>query len=409
MSLAEVLNPARREAASGFLAAVADEVTRETVRQVAAQFGWPARAVREGGVAAARALLEGSAAPEILLVDVSESGDPLAAIDGLADHCEPGTKVVVLGQTNDVALYRSLMRLGVSDYLVKPLSAEALAETLRRMQRPLAAAPSAKTARVIAVIGARGGVGATSLAVSTAWGLANHHQQKTVLLDLDMQFGAAALTLDVEPGRGLRDILVNPERIDGLLVSSAMTRVGDRLRVMGAEEPLEDEIQIGPEGLRALLAALADACEAVVIDTPRRTDALTREVLARADAVAIVTDLSLPAMRDAQRLVRLARALKPGREVTVIANRVGGVSGEIPQAEFVRGVGAPIDIVAPADPKAAEAGAEHAKPLIETAAKSPLGAELRRLTTRLSGQVAPFEAEPAPEDARAWLKRVLGR
>jgi pilus assembly protein CpaE len=314
----------------------------------------------------------------------------------------------VLGQTNDIALYRGLLRLGVSDYLVKPLSAEVLAETLRRIQRPEPTAAAARTARVIAVIGARGGVGATTLAVSTAWELAGGQKQRTVLLDLDMQFGAAALTLDVEPGRGLRDILSNPERIDSLLVSSATTRVGDRLRVLGAEEPLEDEIQVGAEGLKALLASLADSCDAVVIDTPRRTDGLTREVLASADTVVVVTDLSLPAMRDGQRLAKLVRALKPGREVLVAANRVGGIPGEIPQAEFVRGLGCPLDFVVPADAKAAEAGAQHAKPLIETAGKGPAGAELRRLAARAAG-LSPTEAPKDADDARSWLKRVLGR
>jgi len=406
MTLAHALPEVRPGAAPAFLATVADAVTRETVRQVAAQFGWPAARVHEGGAAAARELLEKHPAPQVLLVDASDSADPIAAMDALADVCDPGAKVIVLGQANDIGLYRALMRMGVAEYLVKPLSAEVLIETLRRLQRPEAAPAAARPARVIAVIGARGGVGATSLAVSTAWELAHAHQQRTVLLDLDLQFGAAALSLDLEPGRGLRDILANPERIDALLVASAMTRVGDRLRVLGAEEPLEDEIAVGPEGLRALLDALSETCDAVVIDTPRRGDALAREVLLRADSVVVVTDLTLPAMRDAQRVARLARSLRGGREVLVVGNRVGGVAGEIPQAEFVRGLGCPLDLLAPMDGKAAEASAEHAKPLIETAGKGPLGLEMRRLVARVSGG-APL-AEPA-EDARSWLKRVLGR
>ncbi|HEX3700477.1 MAG TPA: AAA family ATPase [Phenylobacterium sp.] len=394
-------------AAPAFLATVADEVTREAVRQAAAQFGWLPARVRDGGAAQARAMLQETACPSILLVDVSESADPLADLDALAEVCDPGTRVLALGQTNDIDLYRALMRLGVTEYLVKPVSAELLVDVLRRAQQVAAPAPEAAgAARVFAFIGARGGVGTTSLALSAAWSLAREHAKRTVLLDLDMQFGAAALSLDLEPERGLREILANPERIDSLLLTSAMTHAGDQFRILSAEEPLEDDLEVAPAGLQALLGALNEACEAVVVDVPRRADRATREVLARADVVTVVTDLSLPAMRDAQRLVRLLGALRPRGAVLVVANRVGGAVGELPQAEFVRGLGAPLAFAVPAEPKAAEAAAEQAKPLVEAAGRTPLAAELRRLAARLA------EAEDAPVEAAepaSWLKRVLGR
>jgi pilus assembly protein CpaE len=395
------------EAAPAFLATVVDDVTREIVRQVASQFGWPASRVREGGVAAAQELLRDAPAPTVLLVDVSDSDDILRAMDALAEVCDTHTRVVALGQANDIALYRELIRLGVSDYLVKPVTADVLADALRRASRtPAPEAAPAKPARTIALIGARGGVGATTMAVSLAWALAEEQLQRTVLLDLDMQFGAAALSLDLEIGRGLREMLTNPERIDSLLIGSAMVHAGERLRILGGEEPLEDDVDVGPQGLQALISALSESCESVVVDTPRRADRLTRELLAQAEVVGVVTDLSLPAMRDTHRLLTLLKGLRPQGETLVIANRVGGVAGEAPQAEFERGIGARLDALIPYDAKAAVACAEQAKPLIATSKGSPAGAELRRLVAQLAGG-APV-AEPAAERP-SWLKRIVGR
>jgi pilus assembly protein CpaE len=328
-------------------------------------------------------------------------------MDTLAEVCDPHTRVIAIGLANDVGLYRALMRMGVSEYLVKPVAVEALTEALHRAERPQVAEPQrTKPARVMAVIGARGGVGATSLALSAAWSLAHDQQVSTVLLDLDMQFGAAALSLDLEPGRGLREILTNPERMDSLLIGSAMIHQSDRLRILGAEESLEDEIDIGPAGLQALLANLGETCEVVVVDTPRRADRLTRDVLARAEMAIVVTDLSLAGMRDTQRLLALLKTLRPQGGVLVVANRVGGVAGEVPQAEFERGVGAKLDIVVPADAKAAVAAAEQARPLVAAAKASPAAAELRRVAARFTGEPDAPAAEP---QKASLLQRLMGR
>ncbi|WP_374472529.1 CpaE family protein [Phenylobacterium sp.] len=396
------------DTAPTFLATVVDDVTREAVRQAAAQFGWPASRVREGGAAAARELLRDAPAPAVLLVDASDADDVLTAMDALAEVCEPHTRVIALGQANDIGLYRALMRMGVSDYLVKPVATETLAEAIARARRTEAPEPApARPTRVMALVGARGGVGATSLAVSAAWALAGEHQQKTVLLDLDLQFGAAALSLDLETGRGLREILSNPDRIDSLLIGSAMVQHGERLRVLGAEEPLDEEVTLASAGLQALLGGLADDCDAVVVDLPRRTDAVSRDLLARAETVGVVTDLSLAGMRDAQRLLALLKGLRPEGRILLIANRVGGTSGEVPQAEFERGVGAKLDLVVPHDGKMAEAAAQEAKPLLAAARGGPAETALRKLPALLAG-VAPVDA--APEGgAASWMKRLLGR
>jgi pilus assembly protein CpaE len=298
------------------------------------------------------------------------------------------------------------MELGVADYLVKPVPAPLLRDALQQARRSDLPAPGqTSAARTLAVLGARGGVGVTTLAASIGWGLATDPRLRTVLLDLDLQQGAMALGLDIEPGRGLRELLSAPERIDSLLIGSAAAQQGERLRVLAAEEPLDQPIDLAPQGLDALLAALAETADAVVIDLPRRLDALGRGALAVADAAIIVTDLSLPALRDTQRLLKLLAGLRPDRDTLVVANRIGVVPGEVPQAEFERGIGRSIDFLVPADVKAAAAAAEQGSPLLAVAKPGPMVVELRRLVSRVAGGAAP----PDPAAPSSLLKRLLGR
>jgi pilus assembly protein CpaE len=338
---------------------------------------------------------------------VSDSEDVLAAMDTLAEVCEPHTRVIALGVANDVTLYRELMRIGVSDYLVKPVTAEALTEALHRAERRQAAEPApSKPARIVALVGARGGVGATSLALSVAWEAAHARQQRTVLIDLDLQFGAAALALDLEPGRGLREILANPERIDSLLLGSAMAHQSEKLRILGAEESLEDDVEVAPRALQALFSALSDEADLIVVDVPRRADRLSREALARADAVVVVTDLSLSGMRDTQRLLGLLKTLRPQGGIAVAANRTGSGAGEVPQAEFERAIGTTLNVRVPFDVKAATAAAEQAKPLVAASRTAPAADELRRLAALVTGE-APVTA-PEPEKG-SWVQRLMRR
>jgi pilus assembly protein CpaE len=378
--------PAPTGARGALLASVADDVTRETVKAVLAQLGWQNAKCRKGGAEAALDFIKSDGPPALLVVDISGSADPLDAIEALIALRGADTKLIAIGMENDVGLYRRLIERGVSDYLVKPLQSQALLDAIQSATRAERGEPApAKAARVVAIIGARGGVGATTIAASSAWTMAKEKQQRVVLLDLDLHFGSLALSLDLEPGRGLREILNNPDRVDSLLVRSAMTKAGEGLRLLAAEEPLETVLPANPGGFDALLADLAGSTDCVVIDVPRALTGLTRHALAIADAIGIVSEQSLPAMRDTQRLLALVKSMRADAQALVIANRVGGIAGEIGRADFERGIGAKVDFSVPADTKAAIAAAERAKAFAEVARDAKCLAELRRLATALTG------------------------
>ncbi|MDE2357194.1 MAG: AAA family ATPase [Alphaproteobacteria bacterium] len=401
------------QSASFQMVAVAgDEDTRQMLAAVARQVGLPGAQISEGGASAALSLVRSGQPPELLVVDLADSPDPILDIRALLSATSGATAVIALGVINDVRLYRALIDAGARDYLVKPVTAEgilsALASVLESRNASASATPVSATAvsrssRTVALIGARGGVGVTSLALSVGWDVAGQGR-KTVVLDLDLHFGSAALSLDLEPGRGLKEILTNPDRVDGLLIDAAAGRAGEHLRILSAEEPLEDALELQPAGLTALLDALRPSAELVVIDVPRTLGPMSRQVLQTADLLAIVTDLSLPAMRDSQRLISLVRSLRGEAPLLLIANRVGGVGGEVSQADFERAVGAKINQVVRFDRAAAIAAAESAKPLIAAAKTPATVAALKAVSKSLSGEVA---APAGKAEATSWLRRLL--
>ena len=206
-----------------FAAYICDDNALDVLRPVVIELGWQPEKCNKGGLRNAVQSLSVSASPAILLVDLSESGDPLNDINALAEVCEPGTVVIAIGQVNDVRLYRDLLASGIHDYLLKPLSAQQVHDALNQalavfMAPRLGDGETAKRHISTAVVGARGGVGASTLATSLAWLFSDTHKAATALLDLDVHFGTDALALDLEPGRGLTDAIENPSRIDGLFI-----------------------------------------------------------------------------------------------------------------------------------------------------------------------------------------------
>jgi pilus assembly protein CpaE len=249
-------------------------------------------------------------------------------------------------------------------------------------------------------------VGATTLALSVAWTLSEQQQRRVVLLDLDLHFGSLALSLDLEPGRGLRELLSSPDRIDSLLIDAAMTGVSERLRVLGAEEPLEDNLVLGHEGLETLLTDLATRADCVVVDLPRSLGAMTRHILRAADTIGIVTDLSLPSMRDTQRLIAMIYAIRADADVRVIVNRMGGAAGEVSRPDFERGIGAKIAFAVQFDANAAMAAAERARPFVEVARQPKTQAQLQGLALGLAGEES---FAPAPPSSASFLQRLMGK
>jgi pilus assembly protein CpaE len=354
-----------------FNAFVCDDDTLELIRVAAADMGWPVEKCNKGGLRNAVQSLSVSASPNILFVDMSESGDPINDINALAEVCEPGTVVIAAGQVNDVRLYRDLLSSGIQDYLLKPLSLDQVRESLTIAQAMLAAPKHAdmlddKPHHMMAVVGVRGGVGASLVSTSLAWAMSEQAGRQTALLDLDIHFGTGALTLDLEPGRGLIDAIDNPSRIDGLFIERAMVRASDKLSLLSAEAPIHQPVLTDGSAFFQLEEELRNAFEMTIVDIPRQVLIPFPHLVSEAGTIMLVSDVTLAAARDTIRLLSWFKQNIPGARVILVANKFQNGIGELSRKEFESSIERPIDIVIPFDPKLVSQAAKLGKSYAET-------------------------------------------
>ena len=395
-----------------FVAYVCDETTAEALRPIASEMGWSTDKVNKGGLRNAVQSLSVSASPQVLFVDLSESGDPLNDINALAEVCEPGTVVIAAGQVNDVRLYRDLTASGIQDYLLKPLNADMLREAFGSAQAILNA-PKASEASAdrphcaTAIIGTRGGAGASTLATSVAWLMSEKNQRTTALLDLDVHFGTGALALDLEPGRGLTDAIENPSRIDGLFIERAMVKASDRLAVLSAEAPIHSPMLTDGSAFYQLQEEMRAAFEMTVVDLPRSMLVQHPHLITDIQIAVVVTELTLAAARDSIRILSWLKSNAPATQVVVVANRVQPNALEITRKDFEGSIERKIDFAVPFDHKLAAQAAKLGKPLAEAGKGSKTIAPIADLTDRLiaiGDNVDPAEGKPA---ARSGPKQSL--
>jgi pilus assembly protein CpaE len=386
-----------------FTAYVCDETTAETLRPIASELGWSIDKIYKGGLRNAIQSLSVSASPQILFVDLAESGDPLNDINALAEVCEPGTVVIAAGQVNDVRLYRDLVASGIQDYLLKPLQPDMLREAFGHAQTMLNA-PKHVEAAVdrqhcsIAVVGARGGVGASTIATSLAWLLADKEKRSTALLDLDVHFGTGALSLDLEPGRGLIDAIDNPSRIDGLFIERAMVKASDKLSVLSAEAPINTPLITDGAAFYQLQEEMRAAFECTIVDLPRTMLVQHSHLVTDVQIAVIVTELTLAAARDTIRLLSWMKANASQAQVFVIANRMhAGGQLEINRKDFEGSIERKLDYIVPFDQKLAAQAAKLGKPLVEAGKNSKTVAPIVSLVGEIATSVDEGAADAAPK------------
>ncbi len=390
-------NPRGAAQRDAFTAYVCEDATAELLKPIVNEFGWPQEKINKGGLRNAVQSLSVSASPNILFVDLSESGDPLNDINALAEVCEPGTVVIAAGQVNDVRLYRDLVNSGIQDYLLKPFSGDQLRDAIAQAQQTIAgprvAEPSTDRPHLgCAFIGVRGGIGASSLAASVAWLFGEKWGRNTALLDLDVHFGTGALALDLEPGRGLTDAIENPSRIDGLFIERAMVRANDRLAVLSAEAPINQPLLNDGTAFFQLQEEMRAAFECTVIDLPRAMLVQHPHLLHDVQAAVIVTEFTLAATRDSIRILSWMKANAPQCRVIVVANRVQSGENEISRKDFESSIERRVDLVVAFDQKLAAQAAKLGKPIAALGKATRVGPALNQLADQLVATIDNPEA-----------------
>src|ERR1700757_3527010 len=310
---------------AAYLAFVTDGETEKLLQECVTQLSLGQGTIIRGGIAKAIAHLGAHRSPNILIVDIGGVELPISKVNELADVCEPGVAVIAIGNRNEIGLYRDLLHAGVADYVVKPLNSQLLAKALAsgRAHTGEASLIHKKLGTLVAFVGARGGVGTTTLAVNTAWYLANRQSRRVALVDLDLPNGDCALLLEIKPSSGLREALANPLRIDNTLLERVMSPVGERLFVLSSEEPLSEDLHFTAVAVETLVNVLREQFHYVILDVPRIPTAPYRRALEMADFRIMVADQTLRSVRDT---IRLRTTLGEGdgkRRNLLVVNRHG--------------------------------------------------------------------------------------
>jgi len=392
--------PANAGRPSGVLAYVSDADSEAVLNRVAASLALPGFELRRGDIRMAERDLKTQRSPAVLLVDVSDTDTVLDAMQRLSEVCEPQLQVIVIGRQNDVGLFRALLGLGAADYLFKPLTAELVETVIVRLTSGGTRLVETRSGKLVAVTGARGGVGTSSIAVNIASYLARHPARRVALIDLDTRGGAQALLLGVQPNAGLAEALKTPARIDDLFLERATISVDTRLDLLASELPLGRAPAATDEGCATLLTRLRRGYHYVVVDMPHTVRDGFEPLLAEANVELIVLESTLLSVRDAAR--RLESAAGTRQRGLLVLNKVGR-AGDLAEADVALALRRAPDLTIAYAPKSFGAGVNLGKPAWTTDAR--IEASIARLAREISGQAATTAAAAQP----SRLQRLFGR
>ena len=350
--------------------------------------------VQPGGIEGALTALAAQPSPNLIIVDTTAAAAPLLrGLDRLAQVVDEGTKVLIIGAANDIALYRELMRRGVSEYLVGPVQPLQIIQSVSALyvnpEKPF-------VGRIAAVLGAKGGVGASTVAHNAAWTIAERYGANSTLMDLDLPFGTVGLDFNQDQTQGVAEALLAPERVDEVFLDRLLTRQTDRLTLFTAPATLEREFEIDPAAYEVVIDRVRRAVPFVLLDLPHVWTSWMRHTLLSADDVVLVTTPDLAGLRNCKNLLDLVRAARPhDAPPTVVLNMVGMPKRpEIPVKDFGEALGVTPDFVVPFEPALFGAAANGGQMVCEMAPESKPALALDALAQALSGReaVAPKKA-----------------
>ncbi|WP_028498356.1 AAA family ATPase [Microvirgula aerodenitrificans] len=385
MSMIDMLRPSAGKQASHaeFVAFLADDESAAIVQRYVAQRMLPHAHVARGNVDQAIEFLQKlERAPLQLLIDVSGSDTPLSELARLADACEPSVEVYVVGGKNDVGLYRSLLQLGVRDYLVKPLTVDLLMRMLGKSE-PL---QQARTGKVITLLGTRGGVGVSTIATHLGRYLANVSQRRVALVDLNLHGGTVNILLGLDSNNGLTDVLQNVQRLDTQYMERTLVAHSSRLFVLSAELDFEQAFPLRAGAAAELINVLKQHFHYVLVDAPPPGlchGELTEEALTQSKVVYVVADRSVHSARNIARLVRYAGNRENEPVVSLLLNQPAPVSAaHVASADLADACRRAVLQELPYDALSVATAENLGEAL---AAKSTFGLAIARLADDLSG------------------------
>jgi pilus assembly protein CpaE len=341
--------------------------------------------VQMGGVAAAIEVYHTVPTPNVIILETEGRSDILAGLDELATVCDAGTRVVVIGSINDVAPYRELVRRGVNDYVVGPVET---IDVVRSICSLFAASEAVASARVIAVVGAKGGVGSSTIAHNIAWAIARDIALDSVVIDLDLAFGTAGLDYNQDPLQGIANAVFSPDRLDTSFMERLLSKCTDRLSLLAAPATLEQVYDFGANAFDSIFDTLRMTTSCIVLDVPHQWSGWTKRALVGADDILIVAEPDLANLRNTKNMLNMLKASRPNdRPPLYCLNQVGMPRRpEINARGFVKTIESPPIAAIPFDSRLFGMAANNGQMIAEISANHRTAKMFLQIAQRLTGR-----------------------
>lgn len=351
--------------------------------------------VSMGGLPAAEEAYRGAATPNVILVEYNGHGNALLeGLDRLAESCDAGTRVVVVGRVNDIILYRELVRRGVSDYLVAPLAPLDIVASISGLY---GAADAKPVGRIIGVIGAKGGVGASTVAHNVGFAISRDLAIDTVVADLDLAFGTAGLDFNQDPPQGIADAVFSPDRVDNAFIDRLLSKCTDHLSLLAAPATLDREYDISPEGFEPIFDTLRASVPVIVLDLPHVWSGWAKRALLGADDILIVAAPDLANLRNAKNMFDLAKAARPNdRAPMYLLNQVGMPKRpEVKSADFTKALGTEPVATIPFEPQIFGTASNNGQMIAEVSAKHKTADTFLQIAKTITGRSEAKKEKPS--------------
>src|SRR3954451_25264507 len=389
----EYISPAPRVSVQAYYASVAN-ATAVRAASEDRRLGKAHLTVHMGGLAAAIDAYHTAPTPNVILLETEPGRDILEGLDELATVCDAGTRVVVIGNTNDVTPYRELVRRGVSDYVTGPVQP---IDVVRAICGLYAASEAVAVGRIIAVVGAKGGVGASTVAHNVAWAIARDLALDSVVIDLDLAFGTASLDYNQDPVQGIANAVFSPDRLDSSYMDRLLAKCTDHLSLLAAPATLDQVYDFGADAFDSIFDTLRMTTPCIVLDVPHQWTAWTRRALLGADDILIVAEPDLANMRNTKNMMSLLKASRPNdRPPLYCLNQVGmHKRPEIELKAFAKTIESQPIATIPFDSKMFGMAANNGQMIAEIAASHRTTKTFLQIARRLTGRPEPKKTRGA--------------
>lgn len=362
-----------------------------------------------GGISAAISTFEQAPTPNLIILESSgQREELLLSLDRLAEYCDAGTKVIVIGDVNDVTLYRELISRGVSEYLINPVSIYQLIDSISNLYSDPEAEPLGRT---IAFFGVKGGCGASTIAHNGAWALARKFQSDVVVADLDLPFGTAGLDYNQDPLQGVYEAISAPERLDETYLDRILSKCNEHLSLLAAPATLERTYDHNEKTFDTLVDTMRVSTPHVVLDVPHVWNSWVKNTLLNADEIVLVAEPDLANLRNAKNTVDLLKQLRPNdRAPHLIMNKVNVPKRpEIKPDEFASALGLQVQAAIPFEPQLFGTAANNGQMIGELDSKHAIARMFADLAQSVSGKAQHSKMSKSPlGELFSKLKRAAG-